>query len=382
MNHRHLGKTGLMVSEIGLGGEWLTGLTEQQTFQVIDAALAEGMNCLDIFMPQPQTRSNIGRALRGRREKMLIQGHLGAIFEDGQYTRSRQMDKVKAAFDDLLTRLETDYIDIGMLHYIDSMEEYERVMDGPFYAYARELKDQRVIRHIGMSSHNPQVSLRAVEEGRIEVLMFSLNPAYDLEGSDATIEEMMKFRDLQSDQWLVNTARQELYARCAADGVGITVMKPLGAGSLLDAKSSPFGVAMTVTQCGHYCVTRPGVSSVLVGCRTPEQVHIAACYATATPEEKAYGHIFSAGRSIQMTGRCMYCNHCQPCPAHIDVAEVTKFLDLARQQPQVPETVREHYLALEHHAGDCIQCGSCEQNCPFGVPVRENMARAQELFGR
>ena len=183
MNHRHLGKTGLMVSEIGLGGEWLTGLTEQQTFQVIDAALAEGMNCLDIFMPQPQTRSNIGRALRGRREKMLIQGHLGAIFEDGQYTRSRQMDKVKAAFDDLLTRLETDYIDIGMLHYIDSMEEYERVMDGPFYAYARELKDQRVIRHIGMSSHNPQVSLRAVEEGRIEVLMFSLNPAYDLTSS-------------------------------------------------------------------------------------------------------------------------------------------------------------------------------------------------------
>ena len=77
----------------------------------------------------------------------------------------------------------------------------------------------------------------------------------------------------------------------------------------------------------------------------------------------------------------MYCNHCQPCPVHIDVAEVTKFLDLARQQEQVPETVRDHYLALAHHAGECIQCGSCEGNCPFGVQVRENMAAAQALFG-
>ena len=381
MNYRDLGNIGLAVSEIGLGGEWLTGLATEQVDRVIDAALAEGINCLDIFMPQPETRSNIGHALRGRREKMLLQGHLGAIYEDGQYTRSRQMDKVKAAFDDLLTRLSTDYIDIGMLHYIDNMEEYQRLMDGEFYAYACQLRDQGVIRHIGLSSHNPQVSLRAVEEGRIQVLMFSINPAYDLEGAAANIEELMHYQLLQSGQWTADPARQELYARCAAKGVGITVMKPLGAGSLLRAESSPFGAAMTVVQCCHYCLTRPGVASVLVGCRTPEQVQAAARYATASLGEKAYGHIYAAGRRIQMTGRCMYCNHCQPCPVHIDVAEVTKFLDLARQQEQVPETVRDLYLALAHHAGECIQCGSCEGNCPFGVQVRENMAAAQALFG-
>ena len=45
---------------------------------------------------------------------------------------------------------------------------------------------------------------------------------------------------------------------------------------------------------------------------------------------------------------CMYCSHCAPCPKHIDVASVTKFLNLAKDQGGIPETVREHYALLEH----------------------------------
>ena len=77
----------------------------------------------------------------------------------------------------------------------------------------------------------------------------------------------------------------------------------------------------------------------------------------------------------------MYCGHCAPCPVGIDVASVTKFLNLARAQGEVPETVREHYAVLPHHGGECIACGSCEKRCPFGVPVVENMRRAAEVFG-
>lgn len=63
----------------------------------------------------------------------------------------------------------------------------------------------------------------------------------------------------------------------------------------------------------------------------------------------------------------MYCGHCAPCPKGIDVASVTKFLNLARAQGMVPETVREHYAALAHKAGECIACGACSKRCPFGV---------------
>ena len=78
----------------------------------------------------------------------------------------------------------------------------------------------------------------------------------------------------------------------------------------------------------------------------------------------------------------MYCGHCAPCPKGIEVANVTKFLNLSLAQGAVPETVREHYAALEHGAGECVQCGACEKRCPFEVPVMENMRRAAGLFGR
>ena len=47
----------------------------------------------------------------------------------------------------------------------------------------------------------------------------------------------------------------------------------------------------------------------------------------------------------------------------------------------VPETVREHYAALPHKAGECIACGACEKRCPFEVPVIERMQRAAQTFG-
>ena len=70
-----------------------------------------------------------------------------------------------------------------------------------------------------------------------------------------------------------------------------------------------------------------------------------------------------------------------PCPKGIDVASVTKFLNLARAQGMVPETVREHYAALARKAGECIACGACSKRCPFGVDAVENMRRAEETFG-
>lgn len=145
---------------------------------------------------------------------------------------------------------------------------------------------------------------------------------------------------------VVDEARQKLYSACEAKGVAITVMKPLGAGTLLKAESSPFGVAMTVPQCIQYCLDRNGVKVVIVGCHTVEEVPEAVKYYDVTDEERSYAHIFSQGHAIRMTGRCMHCNHCQPCPAHIDIAAVTKFLDLATQQDTVPETVAQHYRAL------------------------------------
>lgn len=380
MKYRTLGKTNLVVSEIGLGGEWFNGLTPEESRKIIDTADENGINYIDIFMPQAPTRDNIGAALEGRRERFIIQGHLCTVYEDEQYMRTRDIEKTKASFKDLLTRLRTDYIDVGMIHYVDSEDDFKTVFEGPIYEYALELKEKGVIRHIGMSSHNPHIALKAVEKGYIDVLMFSINPAYDMEASDTDIYDLMEFKGMEKGHLVADEARQKLYSLCESSGVAITVMKPLGAGTLLDAKSSPFGVAMTVPQCIQYALDRNGVKVVIVGCHTVQEVLEAVKYYDLSSEERSYSHIFASGNSIHMTGRCMYCNHCQPCPAHIDIAAVTKFLDLALQQESVPETVMEHYKSLPAKADDCLMCGKCESNCPFGVNIRENMKKARSVF--
>lgn len=380
MKYRTLGKTNLVVSEIGLGGEWFNGLTPEESRKIIDTADENGINYIDIFMPQAPTRDNIGAALEGRRERFIIQGHLCTVYEDEQYMRTRDIEKTKASFKDLLARLRTDYIDVGMIHYVDSEDDFKTVFEGPIYEYALELKEKGIIRHIGMSSHNPHIALKAVEKGYIDVLMFSINPAYDMEASDTDIYDLMEFKGMEKGHLVADEARQKLYSLCESSGVAITVMKPLGAGTLLDAKSSPFGVAMTVPQCIQYALDRNGVKVVIVGCHTVQEVLEAVKYYDLSSEERSYSHIFASGNSIHMTGRCMYCNHCQPCPAHIDIAAVTKFLDLALQQESVPETVMEHYKALPAKADDCLMCGKCESNCPFGVNIRENMKKAKSVF--
>ena len=380
MKYRTLGKTNLVVSEIGLGGEWFNGLTPEESRKIIDTADENGINYIDIFMPQAPTRDNIGAALEGRRERFIIQGHLCTVYEDEQYMRTRDIEKTKASFKDLLARLRTDYIDVGMIHYVDSEDDFKTVFEGPIYEYALELKEKGIIRHIGMSSHNPHIALKAVENGYIDVLMFSINPAYDMESSDTDIYDLMEFKGMEKGHLVADEARQKLYSLCESSGVAITVMKPLGAGTLLDAKSSPFGVAMTVPQCIQYALDRNGVKVVIVGCHTVQEVLEAVKYYDLSSEERSYSHIFASGNSIHMTGRCMYCNHCQPCPAHIDIAAVTKFLDLALQQESVPETVMEHYKSLSAKADDCLMCGKCESNCPFGVNIRENMKKARSVF--
>lgn len=92
-----------------------------------------------------------------------------------------------------------------------------------------------------------------------------------MESADTDIYDLMEFKGIEKSGLVVDEARQRLYSACEAAGVAITVMKPLGAGTLLKAENSPFDVAMTVPQCIQYCLDRNGVKVVIVGCHTPKR---------------------------------------------------------------------------------------------------------------
>ena len=381
MEYRELGRTGIKVSVIALGCEGFVANEGALTEQLLNAAEQGGINCIDLYAPQPEMRSRLGKWLRGRRGKFVLQAHLCTVWQEGQYKRTREIGEVKASFEDLLTRLATDYIDIGMIHYVDSLEDWEAVAGGPVMAYAREMQAQGKIRYIGLSSHNPAAAMQAVQSGLIDVLMFSVNPCYDLQPANEDCYALWDGKNY--DRQLVNMypEREALYETCSRLGVAITVMKAFGGGDLLDEELSPAGKALTVNQCLHYALTRPGVAAVMSGAHTVDELEKCLEYTTAADVEKDYAAAFAALPKISWEGHCMYCGHCAPCPQGIDVAAVTKFLNLTKAQNSVPETVREHYAALRHHAGECVKCGACEKRCPFKVTVIQNMQEAVKVFG-
>lgn len=382
MRYRKLGKTGLMVSEIGFGGEWLERHEESESVELMRYAGEKGINIIDCWMPDPKSRDIIGKAMKGNREKWIVQGHFGSTYQNGQYVRSRDLKYVVPAFEDLLARMQTDYIDLGMIHYVDTQKDWEEtcMQDSDFMKYVRQMHEKGVIRHIGLSTHNPKIAKQAVLSGFVEMLLFSINPAFDMRPATEDLDSMFEGYD-KADYAGIDEERAELYRLCEEKEVGMTVMKGFFGGRLFDAKTSPFGVAFTPKQCIHYALTRPGVSSILCGYDTKEQVDEAVSYETASDEEKDYASVIAGAPLHSYTGQCTYCGHCRPCPVNIDIAMVNKFYDLAVSQAEVPQSVREHYKSLDVTAAACIGCRSCETRCPFGVKVAERMEKTAELLG-
>ena len=378
MQYRPLGNTGLDVSEISIGCGGFEKLDSAASLELMTMALDSGMNYIDIYDANPKTRSNIGYALQGRRDEMIIQGHIGSAWIDGQYKRTRDVEECKQGFQDLLDRLHTDHIEVGMIHITDSHEEWEAIQDSPFLEYLFQLKKEGKIKHRGRSSHNAEVALRAAKSGWVEVIMFSLNPAFDQLRGGAIPWEKGAMDNLQGG---IDPVRVEFYDYCATHKIGVTVMKTFGGGGrLLDEKTSPLGVAYTPEQCIAYCLAKPCISTCILGVDNLDELKADLHWLHATEAEKDYSNV-GKREQAKLGGDCTYCNHCSPCTVGIPIAKVNELLDKAETEGLTPE-LQEKYDALPHHAGECTHCGACMSRCPFGVDIPAKMDRAKEVFGQ
>ena len=371
MEYRKLPHGEEKISVLGFGTSSIGMAGEKEIEATMDMALENGIIYFDMASADAAPFPAFGRALAGKRKDVFFQIHFGTNYQGGKYGWTTDLDTIKQSIDWQLKALKTDYIDFGFLHCIDEAADLQHVLDDGILGYIQDLKKQGVVRHIGLSSHTPSVVHKALDAKILDMLMFSINPAYDYTGGTEP--------DYASESYAVGSAaeRMELYRRCEAEGVGISVMKAFSGGQLLNAKTSPFGKALTEYQCIQYALDKPGVLTVLPGVRNREDLKRILGFVNSSSEERDYA-VLGTFVPKEVTGVCVYCNHCQPCPVGLDVGLINKYYDLALAGD---ELAKVHYATLEKKARDCVGCGHCDSRCPFHVIQTEQMQIIRDYFG-
>ncbi len=364
MEYRKLPQGSERISTLGLGMGGIQNCSQDEIQSVIEQAIANGINFFDLCAGGKSVYEPFGRAIKGQRDKIYFQLHFGAVYKsNGEYSWSRNLKQIKDTFEWEMEMLGTDYVDFGFLHCIDEESDLDDIIKNGILDYVKELKAKGIVHHIGFSSHTPRVAHKLLDTGIMDMFMFSVNPAYDLECGD---------------EYGIGTTneRAELMRRCEAEGVGISVMKPFHGGQLLSEKTSPFRQALSKNQCIQYCLDRPAVLAVVPGVRNINDLVELLKYPESSYGERDYSSIgeFTPESAI---GNCVYCNHCQPCPVGIDIGIINKYYDLSIAGDTM---AANHYDKLYVKADACIQCGHCDQRCPFKVKQQEKMQKIQRYF--
>lgn len=364
MRYRTNKRTGDQISEIGMGTAYIGEADKKDAVRTVRHAFESGINYYDLAAGDGTAFPTFGEALQDVRDQVMYQIHFGADYSSGTYGWSLDLDTVKRSVDRQLKELRTDYINYGFIHCQDESSDWKTYQENGILDYLLSMKKQGVVRHIGASSHTPSVIQEILDTGLIDMLMFSVNPAYDYQHGEYAFGGVDE--------------RSAVYRRCEKEGVGISCMKPFSGGQLLSPQTSPFGQALTQYQCIRYALDKPGVLTVLPGAQSVEEIDHLLRYYEQQEDELDYS-IIGSFAPPEASGKCVYCNHCEPCPCGLDIGMINKFYDLAKIGDDM---AREHYLALRRTASACLSCGHCNSRCPFNVDQMSRMEEIAAYFGK
>jgi len=382
MQYRTLGRTGLRVSEIGMGLEHLLDKDEKTVAKTIRAAIKGGVNyfdCLPLTEYSQATGTNegyekLGRAIHGLRDQVYLSFIAYVARPPYNYTADMPLSYVQADFECYLRALDTGYTDVFIVACCDNEVDYEQATgSGSLLEYARGLQSAGRVKHIGLSTHNTDIAHRAIESGCFDVLMYPVNPAFDVLDDEETYNADIlgniwdKAHDFKAQGKGGAQPRKDVFTACARHNIGLVAMKPFAGGFILGVEKD---AGFTPLNLVSYALAQSGVSAVIPGCSNPREVKQILKYHTAPARALNYSAAVAQSR-WSVKGNCLYCSHCLPCPAGIDIARVIKCLDSQNAA---------EYAALAVKAFSCRQCGACMARCPFEVDVIAKLRRASEVF--
>lgn len=335
MEYTVLGKTGLKVSRMGLGGIPVQRIDREGTKKLLQAMAAAGINYIDSARAYSVSEEYLGYGLEGIRDKFVLATKSGAKDKE---TMARDIDIS-------LKNFRTDYIDLYQLHNPDAKGLEEILAPGGALEALQEAKATGKIGHIGITLHSLELFRKALDMDWVETIMFPYN--------------------------FVETQAEAEIAACREKNIGFIAMKPLAGGAIEDAR-----LAM------RFVGKNPAVTIVIPGmAELSELQENLAAAEDKSPWEEAEEAKVGEIRKTLGSQFCRRCNYCAPCTVGIPIPSMF-LMEGYLSRYGLEDWARGRYEALPQTASACIQCGACEPRCPYHLPIRQMLKTVKEKFGK
>ena len=326
MEYVTLGKTGLRVSRMGLGGIPIQKIDAEGTKTLLHKLADRGVNYIDTARGYTVSEEYLGYALEGIRDRFII----------ATKSMARTKEAMAEDIEKSLHNLRTDHIELYQVHN-PSMEQLDQVQAaGGALEALQEARAAGKIGHIGLTAHSVEVFARALELDWVETIMFPYN--------------------------IVEQQGAELIRKCAEKNIGFIDMKPLAGGAIEDG-----------TLALRYVCSNPDVTVVIPGMAEIRELdeNMAAC-SDSTPLTEEELKKMEEVRAQLGNDFCRRCNYCAPCTVGINIPSVFLFAGYL-QRYDLADWAKERYSTLKVKASACIGCGKCEPRCPYHLPIREKL---------
>lgn len=365
MESRKFGNTGLTPSILGFGMMRMPKVDgkfdEQWSIRTLRYAIDNGLSYVDTAYAYGESERITGLCLQdGYRKKVTLATKMPVH----DLTCEEDFDRI---LDEQLQRLQTDSIDVYLLHALNRSAWDNKVLKFRVLEYAEKAKAAGKIKHLGFSFHDT-----------LDAFRYILN-AYD----------KWEFCQIQLNYMDVNyQAGLQGLKEAHERGLAVVIMEPLRGGALANVPAEVAALlpGAPVESALDFLWNMPQVNVVLSGMSAFEQVEQNLRYANRAHAgmltEEQVSNLIAAGDKMRdyISIPCTGCNYCEVCPKGIAIPQLFALHNRHQQNGDTTAAEKEYAALGEKNASSCIRCCACVKYCPQRIEIPQELKKIHDRY--